>query len=195
LDIARLRIETAADHRAAEESLPLMNENLCREEYVAFLLGIYGVVSAWERYAASFAPLWLQGIVSVRQRKQMLEDDLAWFGIAHAHQIQTMLPKISNEAGLLGSMYVMEGSTLGGQLISRHVTRVLGLHEGRGDAYFRGHGDRTGIMWKEFCEILRTRVLDADAATAIDSAKAMFQVFGSSMQQVRYSPIVQGCAT
>ena len=193
MDIVRLRLETTADHRAAEESLPLMNENLCREEYIAFLLGIYGVVAAWEQYAASNGPLWIRDIVLNRQRRQMLEDDLTWFNVSRSEQSQPTLPEISSEAAFLGSMYVMEGSTLGGQLISRHVERVLGLGAGHGDAYFRGHGDGTGILWKEFCDVLRTRIPDTEADTAIHAARAMFKVFGSWMQQVRYSAPLQGC--
>ena len=49
-----------------------------------------------------------------------------------------------DDATLLGAMYVMEGSTLGGQLIARHVELVLGLTAGQGNAHFRGHNERTG---------------------------------------------------
>ena len=82
----------------------------------------------------------------------------------------------------LGAMYVIEGSTLGGQLIGRHVERVLGLTAGQGNAYFRGHNERTGQLWKEFCDALRTKVPDRETDTVIAAAKTMFGVFWSWMR-------------
>jgi heme oxygenase len=76
----------------------------------------------------------------------------------------------------------MEGSTLGGQLIARHVELVLGLTAGQGNAYFRGHNERTGQLWKEFCDALRTKVPDGETAAVIAAAKAMFGVFGAWME-------------
>jgi heme oxygenase len=61
------------------------------------------------------------------------------------------------------------------------VERVLGLTAGQGNAYFRGHNERTGQLWKEFCDALRTNVPDSETDTVIAAAKAMFGVFGSWM--------------
>ena len=77
----------------------------------------------------------------------------------------------------------MEGSTLGGQTIARHVERVLELNAGQGDSYFRGHGENTGRMWKEFCQVQQTRVPDRETGAVVEAAKAMFQVFGSWMRR------------
>jgi heme oxygenase (biliverdin-IX-beta and delta-forming) len=78
-------------------------------------------------------------------------------------------------------MYVMEGSTLGGQLIAKQLQKTLHLSAGKGDAYFRGHGDQTGPMWREFCEMLKVRVTDEETESAVLSAKAMFATYGSWM--------------
>jgi heme oxygenase len=179
-------METAADHRAAEESLPLMSETLHAGLYVTYITKIHSFVSTWEDIAAQSSPGWLQPTLHARQRSSMLERDLAWFHAPLAHTVQPTLPLFRTEASLLGAMYVMEGSTLGGQLISRHVTRVLGLTEGHGDSFFRGHGDRTGILWKEFCEVLRTRVPDADTEIVVHAARTMFQLFSAWMKQPQH---------
>ena len=47
-------------------------------------------------------------------------------------------------------MYVLEGSTLGGAIIARHVERELGLQVDTGCAFFRSYGRNVGRMWKEF---------------------------------------------
>lgn len=74
-------------------------------------------------------------------------------------------------------MYVMEGSTLGGQIIARHVQISLLLTQGHGNAFFLGHGIQTGPLWKEFCEMLKIRVPNDQTDRVIASAKAMFATF------------------
>jgi heme oxygenase len=183
LNLDTLKRETAADHQAVEGTIPLMTPGLSRQEYIDCLLEIYGVVAAWEDQAATTSPDWLRSVLKDRQRKQMLEQDLASFGILKPGSARPTLPPINDESSLLGVMYVMEGSTLGGQLIARHVAAELALTHGQGDAYFRGHGPQTGAMWKEFCHILETRVPESETDVVIQSAKAMFQVFGQWMQR------------
>ena len=80
-------------------------------------------------------------------------------------------------------MYVMEGSTLGGQLIARHVKQALHLPDGCGNTFFHGHGDLTGSMWKEFCQMLKTEIPNEQTGAVVASAKSMFQTFGEWMQR------------
>jgi heme oxygenase (biliverdin-IX-beta and delta-forming) len=160
-----------------------MSENLGQDNYVACLQLIHGVVAAWEQEAADKSPQGMQAFFAARQRTAMLERDLAWFGVSQPNHRRPPLPQMNDNASLLGAMYVMEGSTLGGQYIARHVERVLSLKEGNGNAYFRGYEQQTGSMWKESCEMLRMKVPESDAEIAIGSAKAMFAVFGSWMKQ------------
>jgi heme oxygenase len=94
-----------------------------------------------------------------------------------------MLPEMNDLPSFFGAMYVMEGSTLGGQLIARHVEVALHLSEGQGSSYFRGHGSQTGPLWKEFCEMLKLRIPDEQTDAVVVSAKAMFSTFGIWMQR------------
>jgi heme oxygenase (biliverdin-IX-beta and delta-forming) len=182
LDLDRLRLETAMDHVAVEAGLPLMVEDLDRDSYVRCLRQVYGLVAAWEDWSAGSSPEWMHSLLENRQRRGLLERDLAWFGVVQLDTARPEMPKRMDDASLLGSMYVMEGSTLGGRLIARHVERVLGLSAGIGDAYFSGHDQHTGTMWKEFCSVLQTRVPDRETHTVILAAKTMFGIFGSWMQ-------------
>ena len=184
MDLERLRLETAPDHELVEQSVPLMDEGLSRDTYVACLRKLHGVVAAWENWAAANAPAWIHPYLANRQRAQLLRLDLIWFGADHSDQQRPTLPEIADASSLLGAMYVMEGSTLGGQLIARHVERVLNLVPGQGDAYFRGHTDQTGRLWKEFCDLLRTQVPDSETDAVVAGAKAMFHAFGSWMRIV-----------
>jgi len=178
LDIQRLRREAEADHRAVEDVLPLIHEALDTAQYLRCLQRIYGVVAAWEQWALEVAPDWLLPMVIARQRSELLKLDLAWLGATGRDDRRPVMPEVSDLPGLLGMMYVMEGSTLGGQLIARHVEAAFHFSEGRGTAFFRGHGDRTGQMWKEFCELLKVHVTDDQTYLVVKAARAMFTPYG-----------------
>ncbi len=183
MDIQRLKRETEVDHRAVEAVLPLMHGALDAAEYVQCLQQIYGVVAAWEECAWKVAPKWMRPVLAARQRRGLLELDLAWFGVARHDDRRPGLPEINDLPSLLGAMYVMEGSTLGGQLIARHVEATLHLSGGHGSAFFRGYGDRTGTMWKEFCELLKIHVPDEQTDRVVQAAKAMFGSYGGWMRE------------
>ncbi|MGI4830067.1 MAG: biliverdin-producing heme oxygenase [Janthinobacterium lividum] len=82
------------------------------------------------------------------------------------------------DAAFLGAFYVLEGSTLGGRFIAQHVETTLGISPGQGDAYFRGHGEHTGAMWREVTEAI-ARLPEQDAEITIAAAKRTFQAFGA----------------
>jgi heme oxygenase (biliverdin-IX-beta and delta-forming) len=183
LEIQKLRQQTEADHRDVEGAVPLMHEGLNTAQYIQCLQKIYGVVAAWEERAAEVAPAWLQPVILARRRKPLLEQDLAWFGVSDRDDRRPKLPEINDLPSLFGTMYVMEGSTLGGQFIAKHVETSLCLNEGQGNSYFRGHGRQTVPLWKEFCELLKARIPDDQTAAVVLSAKAMFSTFGRWMQE------------
>ncbi|UOQ78251.1 hypothetical protein MUN84_06595 [Hymenobacter sp. 5516J-16] len=47
-------------------------------------------------------------------------------------------------------MYVLEGSTLGGQVIARQLAKA----NIPARAYFSGHAEQTGPLWKTFVGLL-----------------------------------------
>lgn len=57
-------------------------------------------------------------------------------------------------AQAFGSLYVMEGSTLGGKMIYKVVKELLGLDEQNGLSFFYGYGAETGNKWKIFQQSL-----------------------------------------
>jgi heme oxygenase (biliverdin-IX-beta and delta-forming) len=57
----------------------------------------------------------------------------------------------TDAAELVGTLYAIEGSTLGGQVISRHLANNLGLTPERGARFFNGYGADTEKRWADFC--------------------------------------------
>jgi heme oxygenase len=67
------------------------------------------------------------------------------------------IPDVSSTGHWLGALYVLEGSTLGGQVISRHLEKHFGWKDGRGYSFFLGHGAHTGERWREVVKTLESR--------------------------------------
>ncbi len=64
------------------------------------------------------------------------------------------LPAVPNSSAGLGCLYVLEGATLGGQVVRRELLNRYGLGPGTGCSFFSSHRERAGEMWKEFCAAL-----------------------------------------
>jgi heme oxygenase (biliverdin-IX-beta and delta-forming) len=190
LNLEKLKAATRPQHEATESLMPEMGPGLTRDGYVAVLRRLYPVVRGWEDWARAHAPADLAEMVEGRQRAPLLEADLRVMAMSGAGEglrfAAERIPALEAgdarfRAGFLGAMYVMEGSTLGGQYIARQVEETLGLRAGEGDAYFRGYGERTGEMWRAFRAVL-VEVPEDEGEVVITAAKAMFAVFGDGLQ-------------
>jgi heme oxygenase len=67
----------------------------------------------------------------------------------------------SSPAKALGTAYVLEGSTLGGQVINRALAGASWAPPG-GLRYFTPYGENTGAMWRETLETLANASPDSD---------------------------------
>ena len=84
------------------------------------------------------------------------------------------LPPFATAAEAMGSLYVLEGSTLGAQVISRRLERLLGLRDGYGYAFFRSYGREVSPMWRRFGERLATVSRPSTEEASIRSAQLTF---------------------
>ncbi|CAA9440161.1 MAG: bacteriophytochrome heme oxygenase BphO [uncultured Phycisphaerae bacterium] len=183
--LMRLRRETADLHAAVERRLDVMDPRLSAGRYVGTLATFYGFHAAWEaavRSAAGPARLDLPAVLdlmSSRWREPSLRADLAHFAVdPDAVEPCDDLPPVDRPGRLLGSLYVMEGSTLGGQVVARHLGRALGLADGVGYAYFRGHGDQTGRRWREFAARLAELAAGLPEDDVVAGARDTFAALG-----------------
>ena len=165
--LERLKSETRAQHARLEAVVGLPMD---RAAHLALLTGLYGFVVAWEeRLAGLVSPD--DTLRSGREKSAWLEADLASFGLDAEDRARLPrcaagdLPAAATRAELLGVCYVLEGSTLGGQFIARHLRERLGLKNGEGARYFLSYGAAVGARWREFgAELERFSSPETDAA-------------------------------
>lgn len=62
----------------------------------------------------------------------------------------------------LGSLYVIEGSSVGGRILARHFGERLGMRPDTGCRFFAGYGERTSQMWSAFGELMVSRPVAED---------------------------------
>lgn len=95
----------------------------------------------------------------------------------HNIKIPDANPKViivDNISKLAGYLYTKQGSTLGGQVISKHLQKTLGLEPGVTNNFFSGYGDDTGPKWKEFMNFLINSEGQLNMEEAVETAKAGF---------------------
>ena len=172
---AELRLRTAAAHEALERT-PLM-EQLARG---AASMTVYrDYLQRQLRLHAAFEPPlrgWLGSECSaLRLRKSdWLRSDLQALGESpDARPVPA--PALRSQAAALGMLYVLEGSTLGLQVVRRHLAPA---HPAAGAAgrFLTGYGPQTGQHWRDFVALLDELPL-AQWQDAIDAACATFVAF------------------
>lgn len=171
--LERLKRETRPAHDRIETAMDLERRIATRDGYKDLLIRFYGFHVAWEKAAYNLAPD--KTFFESRCKAKLLSKDLAALGMADDEiirlpQCNPLMP-LPSPAAVLGSMYVVEGSTLGGAIIAREVERRLGLGAETGCAYFKSYGRETAVMWKQF----GARLLEASSSQTDDVIVATAQ--------------------
>lgn len=179
--MACVKRETHEHHQRLESILPLGHDNFSLAEYRSVLENFLGIYKLLEAGISEF-PLLPSVLQWERRRKTAsLERDLQDLGLNQ--QAIAALPlahaaSIRDVPELLGTMYVMEGATLGGQFISRAVALRFGLSHEKGCRFFFSYGPEVGSMWRLFGETVRQQITSAhDRRCFIAAAVQTFSGF------------------
>ena len=178
--LQNLRSQTAACHHALEQnplSIALLSNTVSIDDYTAYLKKLYGFVSGFENNVFPQLDSFLPDI-ELRKKAHLITSDL----LSQNLDIQdiAVLPdaffksRYPTKAAAWGGMYVLEGSTLGGQIIKRHLQKN-GNSGFRGSLYFTAYGAETGAFWKNFLQHFCEAAQDpGDAEQIIKSAVETF---------------------
>lgn len=177
--LSRLKLETAAEHAAIEGATEVMSPELSCGEYRRYLedtFGFYKVVEAQLSRAGVWEALGLPS--AERVKLPLLTRDLELLGTRDTAQLRVCAepPVFASVAEAIGGAYVLEGSTLGGRVISRHVQGRLGADAPR--AFLECYGSRTGESWQAFRAALgRFADCRETEERVLRGAKATFRAF------------------
>jgi heme oxygenase (biliverdin-IX-beta and delta-forming) len=155
----RLRLETRGEHEAVEQVLNLMDTALTMQAYCQRLAQFFGFYQPLE--AQLQARCTIQNDCTGEDTHQLsmhlprlnkatlLRQDLSSLGeSSDSLTLCRELPPLDTPARVLGCLYVLEGATLGGRLITQHIQRTVGITPGTGGSFFEGYGKDTAKMWQ-----------------------------------------------
>jgi heme oxygenase len=150
----------------------IFEKTITKDEYCTMLDIFHSVVSPLEEVILSkkseFEILALD--ITKRLKSSIIRDDMAGLGRAPSKAMVTAV-RGSDFSSLVGAVYVLEGSTMGGQMIAKEL-KELGLPFG----YFLPYGEVTMPMWQEFIGFLERceKKEGFDVEACILGACAMF---------------------
>ena len=114
-----------------------------------------------------------------RTKTSALERDLRRAGLSAAEVARlprSRSPSLRTSGEVLGVLYVVEGSTLGGRAIHK-ACRGLGIDR-RALSFFDVYGADTGALWRRFCAALQAHGACAD--TRAGAARAAVRTFAAA---------------
>jgi heme oxygenase len=168
-----LRTATAHEHEQVESALDLLNPALDRARLTEVLTLLHGFwrtaedgLDAWaEREPADSAGVdWPS-----RRRGALFAADLRALGAQPADGVPE-LPPVAGTDEALGRLYVLEGSTLGGTFIDRHLATLPDLAPTVRLRAFSPYGPETGARWHAFRRFTRARTEDPERVVAAAGA-------------------------
>ncbi|HEY3499929.1 MAG TPA: biliverdin-producing heme oxygenase [Polyangiaceae bacterium] len=178
----QLRAATASLHERLEASVPLLRPSAGEHTYRWYLARLYGVSVPLERAVGGVAGLDALGLdLGGRRKSGALASDLAALGL-EARALAKLprcgfLPELSDVPAALGCLYVMEGASLGGQVLHRELSCRMPEPMRVASRYLRFYGAETGARWRTFLAALASYDGDAEAsAAAVHTARATFVV-------------------
>ncbi|MGQ0540752.1 MAG: biliverdin-producing heme oxygenase [Blastocatellia bacterium] len=179
--LAKLKEATREQHEALENVVDVMNRTFSLEDYKQLIAKFYRFYSAIEPTLPAEELRQAGFDVEARRKTPLLEQDLQHLGeMEYSEQNLpfTSIPILNTAAKAFGSIYVMEGATLGGQVIMRQLEAHLGITPENGGAFFNSYGANVGPMWKEFGATI-TAFADGveEDETIVNSAKETFDSF------------------
>jgi heme oxygenase len=174
-----LRSGTQTLHVALEKRLPFFCDTLDLERYKRLLSAYYGFYHELED-RLQHSPLMTPGFdLHARLKTPALHRDLQALGVnTQSLALCDTLPVLSSPASVLGVLYVLEGATLGGNVLRKQMSERLGLDAHNGCAFLYVYGEATGRQWKVFMDFLGSVPLDAQArGEAVQAACSTFSCF------------------
>lgn len=179
-----IKARTKKMHAETESVLiPRIKEITNRQGYVELLALFYGFFEPLEKRISDFINTdTLPDIHTRRKSGSIIKSmsNVAFTIVATPGR----LPVIHNVAQAFGAMYVLEGSTLGGKIISRMLQANVSLQLSTDSlAFFDVYGDETFEMWSRFKTVMDTLLInDTDINAASEAAGDTFSKMKSWMQ-------------
>ena len=178
-----LRAETAEKHKELESLMfvnEIMNNSLSISDYKILLTINYIIHQKLEIKLANMldADIAERLEMSSRLKLSSLESDLNYWSIdiltLPGLNFELFVPE-KNTAEVLGALYVLEGATLGGNVIKKHIlANPQFFNQEDGLNYYGVYGEELSAKWKNFVSVLNESVKETEYERCVNGANKMF---------------------
>lgn len=171
-----LKIQTKELHDRVEQkfnSAKIFEDNYTPTDYRKLLTYNYLFLRSYEKPVFQLlAPRFSDRLMLNERRKiHLFEKEKHYISVEEDSSAAGV--QIANEAEALGVLYVMEGSTLGGNMIAKKL-QANDAFSGNNFHYFRCYGERTGSMWKNFKSVLDEVISEQQHADVLKGAEKAY---------------------
>jgi heme oxygenase len=176
----QLKIYTRSNHQQLEKILVAQMRSIhTKEQYTDLLNLFFTYFGALEKRINKYIGTGQLADYPERRKTESLLEDINSLGGSTIDTIEADdVPQIDNELQAFGALYVIEGSTLGGVMISKMMKKQLDLQDGRGLSFFDSYGSETEAMWSQFKEVLDQQVSnESDERLLLAAADETFLKF------------------
>jgi heme oxygenase (biliverdin-IX-beta and delta-forming) len=194
--LQQLRSKTANSHQLIEQnsmSQSLMSQGVTITQYAQYLKSMYTFVYGFEKMVFPLLKNYEMLQIDHRRKSHLIQADLALLNYTVDQPFvnnELFNTHYHNVADALGGMYVLEGSTLGGQIINRHLLKNLGDSITGKTTYLTAYAEQTGSMWKVFLQLLcEEATTSANKDEIIDSAVNTFSLLNNCLSKNCSKPI------
>lgn len=196
-----VKLKTRPHHLRAEGLLDILSPRFDLARYRSLLVAFLDFYARAERQLTDglSVPAHAALNLSSRLKVSALKNDLAALGMpveGDAAKLEPLLETADRDADFLGLMYVLEGATLGGQVICRHLGETVLANGPEALTFYRGYGAQTGVRWQEFKTYVRDHVTSADdQARFCAAAEATFDAFNRQLERVGGGRVAEASAS
>ncbi|MGC4005279.1 MAG: biliverdin-producing heme oxygenase [Pirellulales bacterium] len=178
--LSELKDRTADIHDRLESKLTIFDDDFSLADYRELLNAFYGFYRPCEermKRALQDDASDLEDFLHDRLKTPALVADVRTLSDGEDAPIPDAveLPEFKSRSHILGAMYVMEGATLGGAVIAKHLRRRFGPAVDESLNFFTIYGERTGSQWSAFRDLLSIHDSPGVNQTIIASAVRTFE--------------------
>lgn len=164
-----LKEETCDAHIKAENVLtPKLSFIKTYQDYASVLKMFYGYFHPLEKMIGRYITDEMLSDVGERRNSLFILQDLKSINDSTDYiPLCTDLPDMINVSDAFGCLYVLEGSTLGGRMISKMLMKNFYIRLGQDNLnFFNGYKEDTGKRWAHFLSVINQYGEDAGAMVA-----------------------------
>ncbi|MPS71672.1 MAG: heme oxygenase [Chryseobacterium sp.] len=173
---AFLKEQTKQQHDDTEaklQSQKIFDKSYTLDDYKKLLIHNYQLISRYEPQIQEQLKGYPELKLDIRSKVNALKVDLNNLNI----ELKPEAPAqdLENEAEAFGALYVMEGSTLGGNVIAKQLKRNPEFENVEFN-YFGVYGENTGPFWQEFKSIIDEKITEEQYDACVAGAKKAYQL-------------------